>query len=75
MDRTRNAVQRMLAALDAPAYDLGILSERGNAPRSLESARRESSLPAPAPQGPQCARGAHLYPASGRAPLHRPRRP
>ena len=32
MDRTRNAVERMLAALDAPAYDLGILSERGMLP-------------------------------------------
>ena len=32
MDRTQNAVERMLAALDAPAYDLGILSERGMLP-------------------------------------------
>ncbi len=32
MDRTRNAVERMLAALGAPAYDLGILSERGMLP-------------------------------------------
>jgi len=29
MDRTLVAVQRMLAALDAPAYDIGILSDRG----------------------------------------------
>ena len=27
MDRTQMAVERMLAALDAPAYDLGVLSE------------------------------------------------
>ena len=32
MDRTQNAVQRMLAALDAPAYDLGVRSERGMLP-------------------------------------------
>ena len=32
MDRTRNAVERMLAALDAPAYDLGVRSERGMLP-------------------------------------------
>lgn len=29
MDRTWNAVEQMLAALDAQAYDLGILNERG----------------------------------------------
>ena len=32
MDRTQMAVERMLAALDAPAYDLGVLSERGMLP-------------------------------------------
>jgi len=32
MDLTRNAVERMLAALDAPAYDLGVRSERGMLP-------------------------------------------
>jgi hypothetical protein len=32
MDRTRNAVERMLAALDVPAYDLGVRSERGMLP-------------------------------------------
>src|ERR1700733_416329 len=29
MDRTLIAVRNMLAALDAPAYDIGILSHRG----------------------------------------------
>ena len=29
MDRTLVAVQKMLAALDAPAYDIGVLSDRG----------------------------------------------
>lgn len=32
MDRTQMAVERMLSALDAPAYDLGVLSERGMLP-------------------------------------------
>ena len=32
MDRTQIAVERMLTALDAPAYDLGVLSERGMLP-------------------------------------------
>src|SRR5438270_4144593 len=32
MDRTLFAVRRMLAALDAPAYDIGILSDRGMLP-------------------------------------------
>ena len=32
MDRTLIAVQNMLGALDAPAYDIGILSDRGMLP-------------------------------------------
>jgi hypothetical protein len=32
MDRTLIAVRKMLAALDAPAYDIGILSDRGMLP-------------------------------------------
>ncbi len=33
MDRTEAAVQKTLAAVDAPLYDLGILSDRGMFPR------------------------------------------
>ncbi len=45
MDRTQNAVQRMLAALDAPAYDLGVLSERGMLPGLGESVRAAKFWP------------------------------
>jgi len=60
MDRTRNAVERMLAALDAPAYDLGILSERGMLPglSNLTAADVLSRLPLLKAHN---ARGAHIY--------------
>ena len=64
MDRTQNAVQRMLAALDAPAYDLGVRSERGMLPGLANlSANGVLARDSP-PEGPQCAGRAHLYPAS-----------
>jgi hypothetical protein len=60
MDRTRNAVERMLAALNAPAYDLGILSERGMLPglSNLTAAGSFSRLPLLKAHN---ARGAHIY--------------
>ena len=60
MDRTRNAVERMLEALDAPAYDLGILSERGMLPglSNLIAAGVFSRLPLLKAHN---ARGAHIY--------------
>jgi hypothetical protein len=60
MDRTRNAVERMLAALDAPAYDLGILSERGMLPglSNLTAADVLSRIPLLKAHN---ARGAHIY--------------
>ncbi len=60
MDRTRNAVERMLAALDAPAYDLGILSERGMLPglSHLTAAGVFSRLLLLKAHN---ARGAHIY--------------
>ena len=60
MDRTRNAVERMLAALDAPAYDLGILSNRGMLPglSDLTAAGVFSRLPLLKAHN---ARGAHIY--------------
>ena len=60
MDRTRNAVERMLAALDAPAYDLGILSERGILPglSNLTAAGVLSRIPLLKAHN---ARGAHIY--------------
>jgi hypothetical protein len=60
MDRTQNAVERMLEALDAPAYDLGILSERGMLPglSNLIAAGIFSRLPLLKAHN---ARGAHIY--------------
>lgn len=60
MDRTLIAVQSMLVALDAPDYDLGILSDRGMLPG-------QSNLPADgvlsrlALLKAHNARGAHIY--------------
>ena len=64
MDRTLVAVQRMLAALDAPAYDIGILSDRGMLPglSNLPAAGVLSRLPLLKAHN---ARGAHIYAADG----------
>jgi hypothetical protein len=60
MDRTRNAVERMLVALNAPIYDLGILSDRGMLPGlsnlPAETVRSRLSL-----LKAHNARGAHIY--------------
>ena len=60
MDRTLIAVERMLAALDAPAYDIGILSDRGMLPglSNLPAAGVLSRLPLLKAHN---ARGAHIY--------------
>jgi hypothetical protein len=60
MDRTRNAVEGMLAALDAPAYDLGVLSERGMLPglANLAASSVMSRIPLLKAHN---ARGAHIY--------------
>ncbi len=60
MDRTQNAVERMLTALDAPTYDLGILSERGMLPglANLTNAGIFSRLLLLKAHN---ARGAHIY--------------
>jgi hypothetical protein len=60
MDRTRNAVERMLVALDAPAYDLGVLSERGMLP-GLSNLAAESVLFRIPLLKAHNARGAHIY--------------
>lgn len=60
MDRTQIAVERMLAALDAPAYDLGVLSERGMLPglANLAASGVISRIPLLKAHN---ARGAHIY--------------
>jgi len=60
MDRTRNAVGRMLVALDAPIYDLGILSDRGMLP-GLSNLSAESVLARLSLLKAHNARGAHIY--------------
>jgi hypothetical protein len=60
MDRTLVAVERMLGALDAPAYDLGILSDRGMLP-GLSNLSAESVLARLSLLKAHNARGAHIY--------------
>jgi hypothetical protein len=60
MDRTLVAVERMLGALDAPAYDIGILSDRGMLPglSNLPAGSVLSRLPLLKAHN---ARGEHIY--------------
>ena len=60
MDRTQMAVERMLVALDAPAYDLGVLSERGMLPglANLDTSGVMARIPLLKAHN---ARGAHIY--------------
>jgi hypothetical protein len=60
MDRTLIAVRNMLAALDAPAYDIGILSDRGMLPglSDLPNHLVVSRLPLLKAHN---SRGAHIY--------------
>lgn len=60
MNRTERAVERMLAALDAPAYDIGVLSERGMLP-SLMNLSAEAVLFRVPFLKFHNARGAHIY--------------
>jgi len=60
MDRTLVAVQEMLAALDAPAYDIGILSDRGMLP-GLSNLPAENVLSRLSLLKAHNARGAHIY--------------
>jgi len=60
MDRTQIAVERMLAALDAPAYDLGVLSERGMLPGLANSTAQAVLARIPLLKAHN-ARGAHIY--------------
>jgi hypothetical protein len=60
MDRTMVAVERMLGALDAPAYDLGILSDRGMLP-GLSNLPAEGVLSRLPLLKAHNARQAHIY--------------
>jgi len=60
MDRTLIAVERMLAALDAPTYDIGVLSDRGMLP-GLSNLPEDSVLSRLSLLKAHNARGAHIY--------------
>jgi len=60
MDRTMVAVERMLGTVDAPAYDLGILSDRGMLP-GLSNLPAEGVLSRLPLLKAHNARGAHIY--------------
>ena len=60
MDRTLIAVRKMLAALDAPVYDVGILSERGMLPGLTEMPADLVLARLPLLKAHN-ARGAHIY--------------
>lgn len=60
MNRTEKAVERIMAALDAPAYDLGVLSERGMLP-SLMNLSAEAVLFRIPFLKFHNAQGAHIY--------------
>jgi hypothetical protein len=60
MDRTLLAVQKMLAALAAPAYDIGVLNDRGMLP-GLSTLPAESILSRLPLLKAHNARGAHIY--------------
>ena len=60
MDRTKIAVERMLAALAASAYDLGVLSERGMLP-GLANCTAQALLARIPLLKAHNARSAHIY--------------
>src|SRR5437660_12620793 len=60
MDRTLIAVRKMLAALDAPAYDIGILSDRGMLP-GLSDLPADVVMSRLALLKAHNSRGAHIY--------------
>ena len=75
MDRTIIAVHRMLDALAAATYDVGILSDRGMFPGHA-SLTKEAVLAKTKFLKSQNARGAHIYiRPSGNSQSDRSRRP
>jgi hypothetical protein len=49
MDRTESTVRKMLTAIEAPLYDIGVLSDRGMLPDRLSLLKHSN------------ARGSHIY--------------
>jgi RepB DNA-primase from phage plasmid len=60
MDRTESAVRKMLTAIEAPLYDVGVLSDRGMLP-GLDSIPAAAVLDRLSLLKYRNARGSHIY--------------
>jgi hypothetical protein len=60
MDRTESTVRKMLTATEAPLYDFGVLSDRGNRP-GLDSIPAAAVLERLSLLTHCNARGSHIY--------------
>jgi RepB DNA-primase from phage plasmid len=60
MDRTESTVRKMLTAIEAPLYDIGVLSDRGMLP-GLDSIRAAAVLDRLSLLKHSNARGSHIY--------------
>jgi hypothetical protein len=72
MDKTESTVRNMLTAIEAPLYDIGVLSDRGMLPGIDGIPAASGTRPAFAAQIPQRSRLPYLHPAIGRTSLYRP---
>jgi hypothetical protein len=60
MNRTEFSIRRMLAAIEAPLYDVGVLSDRGMLP-GLDGISAEAALAKLSLLKYRNARGSHIY--------------
>jgi RepB DNA-primase from phage plasmid len=60
MDRTESTVRKMLTAIEAPLYDIGVLSDRGMFP-GLDSIPGAAVLDRLSLLKRSNARGSHIY--------------
>src|ERR1700677_4929665 len=60
MDRTESTVRKMLTAIEAPLYDIGVLSDRGMLP-GLDSIPAAAVLDRLSLLKHSNARGSHIY--------------
>ena len=73
MDKTESTVRIMLTVIEAPLYDVGVLSERGMLP-GLDGISAAAVLDRlPLLKYPQCPRLAYLHSSIGGASLHHSR--
>ena len=75
MDKTESTVRNMLTAIEAPLYDIGVLSDRGMLP-GLDGIPAAAVLDRLSLLKYRNVRGSHIYIRPiGRTSLYRPRRP